>query len=62
MLEGLKRWKAIDIMYGNLIKNPKYIYPAVFIEEPFPSQIQNNRVNLFANEHYKRSKCNVGTI
>jgi len=62
MLEGLKRWKAIDIMYGNLIKNPKYIYPAVFIEEPFPSQIQNKRVNLFANEHYKRSKCNVGTI
>jgi hypothetical protein len=53
-----KRWKAIDIMCGNLIKNPKYIYPSIFIEEPFPSQIQNKK-HLFANEHYKRTKCKV---
>ena len=30
----LKRWRAIDIVYGNIIKNPQYIYPSVFIEEP----------------------------
>ena len=57
-LLGLKRWKAIDIVYGNIIKNPSYIYPAVFVEEPFPSQIQNKK-DLFADEHYKRTKCKI---
>ena len=48
----LKRWRAIDIVFGNIIKNPKYVYPAVFIEEPFESQIQNHRINKHANEFY----------
>jgi hypothetical protein len=48
----LKRWRAIDIVFGNIIKNPKYVYPAVYIEEPFESQIQNNRINKHANEFY----------
>ena len=51
-LMGLKRFRAIDIVYGNIIENPKYIYPAVYIEEPFESQIQNKRINKHANEFY----------
>ena len=54
----LKRWRAIDIVYGNIIKNPKYVYPAVYIEEPSCSQIQNNK-NKFANEFYSTSHCKV---
>ena len=54
----LKRWRAIDIVYGNIIENPKYVYPAVYIEEPSQSQIQNNK-NKFANEHYSTSHCKV---
>ena len=52
-LEGSKRWRALDIMFGNVIKNVKYIYPAPYVEEPFPSQIQNNRVNKHSNEFYQ---------
>ena len=54
----LKRWRAIDIVYGNIIKNPQYIYPSVFIEEPSKSQIQNNK-DKFANEKYSLSHCKV---
>ncbi len=51
-LMKLNRWRAIDIVYGNIIKNPKYVYPAVYIEEPYESQIQNKK-NKFANEFYE---------
>jgi len=54
----LKRWRAIDIVYGNIIENPKYVYPAVYIEEPNKSQIQNNK-NKFANEKYSTSHCKI---
>ena len=54
----LKRWRAIDIVYGNIIENPKYVYPAVYIEEPTQSQIQNNK-NKFANEKYSTSHCKI---
>lgn len=51
-----KRWRAIDIMYGDLIDNPNYIYPAIYIEEPYDSQIMNKKKKKFANEFYKISK------
>jgi len=54
----LKRWRAIDIVYGNIIKNPSYIYPAIYIEEPYESQIQNKK-NKFANEKYKWASCTI---
>ena len=53
-IEGLKRWRAVDLLYGNLIENPKYIYPSVFVEEPFKSQIMNSKKNKFAGEYYKQ--------
>jgi len=49
-----KRWRAIDIMYGDIIKNPNYVYPAVYIEEPMGSQIMNIKKTKFANESYSR--------
>ena len=52
-LLGLKRWKAIDIIYGNVIKDVKYIYPAVYIEEYGESQIMNKKKKKFANEFYE---------
>jgi len=48
-----KRWRAIDIMFGDIIQNPKYIYPAIYIEEPYESQIMNKTKKKFANEFYK---------
>ena len=51
----LKRWGAIDLVYGNVIKNPKYIYPAPFCEEYSDSQIMNKKKKKFANEYYKQS-------
>lgn len=52
-LSNLKRWRAIDVVYGNILKNVKYVYPACFVEEPYDSQIQNNRKNKYCNEFYK---------
>ena len=52
-LMKLNRWRAIDLVYGNIIKNPKYVYPAIYVEEPGKSQIQNNRTNKHANEFYQ---------
>tara|TARA_R110001632_G_scaffold21606_7_gene62936 strand:- start:1006 stop:2613 length:1608 start_codon:yes stop_codon:yes gene_type:complete len=52
-LMGLKRWRAIDIVYGNIIENPKYIYPAVYVEEHCESQIMNKKKKKFANEFYE---------
>ena len=52
-LMKLKRWRAIDIVYGNIIENPKYIYPAVYIEEPYDSQIMNKKKTKHANEFYE---------
>ena len=49
----LKRWRAIDIVYGNIIENPKYIYPAVYVEEPYESQITNKDKTKHANEFYE---------
>jgi len=49
----LKRWRAIDLVYGNVIKNPKYIYPAPFVEEPYESQIMNKTKKKHANEFYE---------
>ena len=50
-----KRWRAIDIMFGDIIKNPKYVYPAVYCEEQGESQIMNKKKKKFANEYYKQS-------
>ena len=50
-----KRYRAIDIMFGDIIKNPKYVYPAVYVEEPMGSQIMNKKKKKFANEFYKQS-------
>lgn len=52
-LSNLKRWRAIDVVYGNILKNVKYVYPACFVEEPYDSQIQNHRKNKHSNEFYK---------
>ena len=52
-LEGLKRWRAIDISLPNVLNEIKYQYPACFVEEPFDSQIQNKRVNKHPNEFYE---------
>jgi len=54
-LEGLKRWRAIDISIPNILPESKYIYPAVYIEEPMNSQIMNKKKKKFANEFYKQS-------
>tara|TARA_R110000851_G_scaffold207109_1_gene359095 strand:- start:1444 stop:3060 length:1617 start_codon:yes stop_codon:yes gene_type:complete len=55
----LKRWRAIDISIPNLLKETNYIYPAVYIEEPSKSQIENKTKNKFANEFYSRSNCKM---
>ena len=52
-LMGMKRWRAIDITYGNIIKNPLYVYPAPFCEEHGESQIMNKKKTKFANEFYE---------
>ena len=52
-LMKLKRWRAIDLVYGNIIKNPKYVYPAVYVEQPCESQITNKMKKKFANEFYE---------
>ena len=54
-LMAMKRWRAIDITYGNIIKNPLYVYPAVYLEEYGESQITNVKKTKFANEFYKQS-------
>jgi len=58
-LMELKRWRAIDISMPKVLKETRYHYPAIFIEEPSKSQIQNNRIDMFANEKYGRSKCKI---
>jgi len=50
-----KRWRAIDIMFGDIIKHPKYVYPAVYCEEQGESQIMNKKKKKFANEFYNQS-------
>tara|TARA_R110001592_G_scaffold117235_1_gene319111 strand:+ start:4106 stop:4534 length:429 start_codon:yes stop_codon:yes gene_type:complete len=52
-LEGLKRWRAIDISLPNILPETKYIYPAVYVEEPMESQIMNKKKKKFANEFYE---------
>ena len=59
-LEGLKRWRAIDVSLPNLLEETKYIYPSVFIEEPFKSQIMNQKKSKFAGEYYKQVKYKGG--
>tara|TARA_R110001592_G_scaffold362310_1_gene675722 strand:+ start:2887 stop:4494 length:1608 start_codon:yes stop_codon:yes gene_type:complete len=49
----LKRYRAIDIVYGNVIKKVKYIYPSPFIEEYWDSQICNNKKTKSCNEFYE---------
>ena len=58
-LLNLKRWRAIDISIPNILKETNYIYPAVYIEEPSKSQIENKTKNKFANEFYSRSHCKM---
>jgi hypothetical protein len=52
-LEGLKRWRAIDVSLPNILKEIKYIYPAPFCEEHSESQIMNKKKTKFANEFYE---------
>ena len=59
-LEGLKRWRAIDVSLPNLLEETKYIYPSVFLEEPFKSQIMNQKKSKFAGEYYKQVKYKGG--
>ena len=58
-LMELKRWRAIDVSLPKVLKQTRYHYPAIFIEEPYKSQIQNNRIDMFANERYGRTKCKI---
>ena len=52
-LMKLKRWRAIDISLPDLLPETKYIYPAVYVEEPSESQIMNKKKTKFANEFYE---------
>ena len=52
-LMGLKRWRAIDVSLPNLLPETNYIYPAIYIEEPYESQIMNKKKKKFANEFYE---------
>ncbi len=54
-LMGLKRWRAIDVSLPNLLPEINYIYPSIFVEEPYESQIMNKKKKKFANEYYKQS-------
>ena len=52
-LMGLKRWRAIDVSLPNLLPETNYIYPAIYVEQPCESQIQNKKKKKFANEFYE---------
>ena len=54
-LMKLKRWRAIDICLSNVLDKIYYQYPAVFIEEPYVSQIMNKDKTKNANEFYEFS-------
>jgi len=58
-LMKLERWRAIDISLPNLLEKTKYIYPAIYVEEPFKSQIMNKSKGKFAGEDYKLKSCKV---
>jgi hypothetical protein len=54
-LEGLKRFRAIDVSLPNILDEIKYIYPAIYCEDRSESQIMNKKKKKFANEFYKQS-------
>jgi len=52
-IERMRRYKAIDILYGNIgIKRPYFVYPAPFEEEGSKSQIESNKRKR-ANNKYR---------
>ena len=40
-------------VFSYVLTEIKYIYPAVFIEEPYDSQIMNKKKTKHANEFYE---------
>ena len=53
-IESKRRYRAIDVMLGELQKNDKtYLYyPAIYTERPNESQIQSKSRNKFATKYY----------
>lgn len=53
-VESKRRWRAIDVMLGELQKNDNcYLYyPAIYAERPNESQIQSKSRNKFATKYY----------
>lgn len=56
-LDGLKRWRSIDIMVWKSPLLKAYVYPAVYVEEETPSTLRNKSCK--SNIHYQLVKWNM---
>lgn len=62
MVENKRRWRAVDVMLGDIQKNDNaYLYyPAVYTERPNQSQIQTKSRNKYASVHYTLEPIDAG--